>query len=177
MTWGILQIFTRAHSKVWKVGLLLSPFTQSSKCMSLMYLQRSYVPWKQRMMQKLKKTWLLNSKLPWGIWWFFTWALENLKNLHFNGLLLTKVYNVWGKKKYWGVMFDGTEDWCKIWRKTDLCFLKLHEEFGKFSFTGWKIPNIILKIKIAELNQNKNSKQPDLPDAVWKLCFTLEINE
>ena len=24
----------------------------------------------------------------------------------------------------------------KIWRKTDLCFLKWHEEFGKFSFTG-----------------------------------------
>ena len=22
-------------------------------------------------------------------------------------------------KKYRGVMFDGTEDWCEIWRKTD----------------------------------------------------------
>ena len=30
-------------------------------------------------------------------------------------------------------MFDGTEDWCKIWRKTDLCFQKRHEEFSKFS--------------------------------------------
>ena len=27
-----------------------------------------------------------------------TQALENLKNLHFNGLLLNKVYNVWAKK-------------------------------------------------------------------------------
>ena len=27
-----------------------------------------------------------------------TWALESLKNLHFNGLLSTKVYNVWAKK-------------------------------------------------------------------------------
>ena len=27
---------------------------------------------------------------------------------------------------------------------------------------------------MAELNQNKNSKQPDRPDAVWKLYFTLE---
>ena len=26
---------------------------------------------------------------------FFTQALENLKKLHFNGLLLTKVYNAW----------------------------------------------------------------------------------
>ena len=36
-------------------------------------------------------------------------------------------------KKYRGVMFDSTEDWCKIWRKTNLCFQKWHEEFGKFS--------------------------------------------
>ena len=28
-------------------------------------------------------------------------------------------------------MFDGTEYWCKIWRKTHLCFQKWHEEFGK----------------------------------------------
>ena len=27
-------------------------------------------------------------------------------------------------------MFGGTEDWYKIWRKTDLHFLKWHEEFG-----------------------------------------------
>ena len=37
----------------------------------------------------------------------------------------------------------------------------------------------ILESKTAEQNQKtqKNSKQPDRPDAVWKLCFTLEINE
>ena len=29
-------------------------------------------------------------------------------------------------------MFDGTEDWCKIWGRTDLCFEKWHEESGKF---------------------------------------------
>ena len=44
-------------------------------------------------------------------------------------------------------------------------------------FTGWKIALSFLKSKMAELNQNKNSKQPDRPDAVWKLYFTLEINE
>ena len=43
---------------------------------------------------------------------------KNLINLHFNGLLLNKVY-VWE-----GVMFDGTKDWCKIWRKIYLRFLK-----------------------------------------------------
>ena len=39
----------------------------------------------------------VSSKLTWGIWRILTQALENLKNLLFNGLLLTKVH-VWGKK-------------------------------------------------------------------------------
>ena len=30
-------------------------------------------------------------------------------------------------------MFDGTQDWYKFWRKTDFCFQKWQEEFGKFS--------------------------------------------
>ena len=34
----------------------------------------------------------------WGIWQILTRALENLKHLHFNRLLLTKVNNVWAKK-------------------------------------------------------------------------------
>ena len=61
-------------------------------------------------------------------------------------------------KKYRGVLFDGTEDWCKVWRKTDLCFPKWHEKFGNSDF--------ILESKMTELNQNKNSKQPDQSDAV-----------
>ena len=71
-------------------------------------------------------------------------------------------------------MFDCIEDWCKIWRRTDLCFLKWHEEFGKFLFTGWN-SGFILESKMVELN--KNLKQPDQSDAVWKLYFTLKINE
>ena len=53
-------------------------------------------------------------------------ALECLKHLHFNGLLLTKVYNVWAKKVqksyvwwHWRLMENSKENW--------------HEEFGKFS--------------------------------------------
>ena len=67
-------------------------------------------------------------------------------------------------------MFDGTEDWCKIWRKTDLCFLKIFVYRLKNS-------NFILESKMAEQNQNQNSKQPDRPDTLWKLYFTLQINE
>ena len=45
-------------------------------------------------------------------------------------------------------------------------------------FTGWmNNKDFILESKMAELNQNKNSKQPDRPHAVSKLYNTLEINE
>ena len=47
------------------------------------------------------------------------------------------------------VMFDGTEYWYNIWRKTDLCFLKIFVYSLKSS-------NFILKIKIAELNLKQN---------------------
>ena len=54
-----------------------------------------------------------------------TQALKNLKNLiNFNGLILTKVI-MFDQRKYRGVMFDCTQDWYKIWRKTGLCFKKL----------------------------------------------------
>ena len=57
-----------------------------------------FVSWKWRRIPNLNRNWLVSSKLTWGIWRILTRALENLKNLHFNGLLLTKVYNVWAKK-------------------------------------------------------------------------------
>ena len=46
-------------------------------------------------------------------------------------------YLIFGLKRYRGVTLDGTEDWCKIWRKTDLCFEKWRDKFGKFLFAGW----------------------------------------
>ena len=52
------------------------------------------------------------------------------ENLHFDVLLLSKVYCVWAKK-YSGVMCHNTEEWCKIWGGTDLCFEKW-QQFGKF---------------------------------------------
>ena len=42
-------------------------------------------------------------------------------------------YIIFELEKYRGVIFHDTEEWCKIWRKTDLWFGKWHEEFGKLS--------------------------------------------
>ena len=54
------------------------------------------------------------------------------QNLHFNGLLLTKVYNV-GAKKVQGSYFWWHWIFMQNLWKTDFCFQKWHEEFGKCS--------------------------------------------
>ena len=51
----------------------------------------------------------------------FDWSSKISPNLYFNRLL--KVYKILAKK-YRGVMSHDSEDWCKIWRKTDLLFQK-----------------------------------------------------
>ena len=42
-------------------------------------LQKSYVSWHWRVMQSLKKNWLLVPKMTWGIWWIFMRAMTSLK--------------------------------------------------------------------------------------------------
>ena len=76
------------------------------------------------MIKNLKRNWLVVSKLTWESWQILTRELKSLKNVHFNELVLTKLYNIWAKKYRW-VMFDCTQDWYKVWRKTGLCFQKL----------------------------------------------------
>ena len=52
--------------------------------------------------------------------------------------IFTLMGSFWAKyilfelKKYRGVIFHDIEEWCKIWRKTDLLPGKWHEEFCKF---------------------------------------------
>ena len=90
--------FSPEHMKVSKFGLLLGPFIQSRKNVWAWNLQGCYVLWKWRIIQNLKRNWLVYSILKWGIWQILTEALKKLKKLHFNGLLLTKAYNVWAKE-------------------------------------------------------------------------------
>ena len=71
-------------------------------------------------------------------------------------------YKMFELKKYRGVMFDSTEYWRKIWRKTNLCFQKWHEEFSKFS------PEHVRRI-FDEFwpKQSKISKICTLMDCFW----------
>ena len=126
------------------------------------------------MMQDLKRHLLAVSKWTWGIWEILTQALKSLKNFHFNGLLLNKVY-MFEQQKYRGVMFDDTEHLFKIREKTDLSFQNGMKNLANFH--KLKNSHFILESKMAELNHNKNSKQLDQSDALRKLYFTLEIND
>ena len=56
---------------------------------------------------------------------------KSQKNCNLMGCFWPK-YIIFELKRYRGVVFDDTEYWCKIWRKTDLCFQKWHEQLSKF---------------------------------------------
>ena len=82
---------------------------------------------------------------------------EILKNLHFNGLLWTEVYNVWAKKSL--------EELCLISQKTDAKFEGKWIVLSKTTSRLWHIfvyrlknSDFILESKMKELNQNKKYK-------------------
>ena len=150
-------------------------------------VQRSYLSWHWRVMQNLKKNWLVVWKMTWEIWQIFTRALEeSLQNLHLDWFLLCKVNNmlgsniikflmsfqnwhkkfddVWPKhlivskicplmssfspkyimferKKYRGVIFHETSEWCKIWQKTDCGLENDMRNLANFHQSTWKFQN------------------------------------
>ena len=48
--------------------------------------------------EELKRNWPVTSKLIWGIWQILIWTLESIKDFHFNGLFISKVYIFLTKK-------------------------------------------------------------------------------
>ena len=142
--------FSPEHLKVSKFelfdGILLSKVWAWN-------LQGSYLSWQWKKMQNWKRNWLVVSKLTWKLeFWpehskilnictlmaVFEGKLKSSCQMHFNGIFLIKLYNVWAKN------LQRSYIWCH-WRlmqnlrKTDLRFLKWYEQFVKFLFTCWKI--------------------------------------
>ena len=95
--------------------------------------------------QNLERNRLVVSKLAWEIWQILTWALEGLKIIHFNRLLLGKVY-MFELSRYRGVIFHETEAGYKIWREIDLSFQNWHREFDKFWPEHLKVSKIFTLI-------------------------------
>ena len=87
------------------------PFIQSRKCMSLKFTGEFCV-----MTMKNDTKFQEDDK-------FGPEHSKISKICNLMGFFWTK-YIMFELKKYRGVIFDGTEHWCNIWRKTDLCFEK-----------------------------------------------------
>ena len=82
---------------------------------------------------------------------------------------MTNLFNIWAKKVQRSYVWWKSEGKLTCAFKTDMANLANSHKLKNSSF--------ILESKMAELNQNQNSKQPDQPDAVWKRYFNLEVNE
>ena len=88
----------------------------------------------------MKKNLLLVPKVT---WWILIWAVASLKIYTLICYFCPK-YIMYEPKKFRGVMCYKTEEWCKIWGGTDLCFQKWHEEYGECWLNTWKSQNLHL---------------------------------
>ena len=98
-------------------------------------------------------------------------AVESLKYCSLMGSFCP-VHIKFQVKNYKRVMCHNTEEWCKVWRKTDSWFQEWHEEFGEFQYEQWQVWKFELWCSIfveSILYLSQKKKRPE------KLCvITLE---
>ena len=103
-----------------------------------------YVSWRWRVMQSLKKNWLLVPKLTIGSkndmrnLVKFSATSGKSENLHFDVLLLSIAYKVSAKnlqKNY----LSWNSRMIQTLKKNEFLFEKWHEEFGQFLSQQWKV--------------------------------------
>ena len=94
LTWGIGQTFIKALKNL-KICTLMGPFCPKRN-VSARKFQRNYVSWHGKVMQNLRENWLMAWKITRNLVNFHasSWKSENL---HFDGIFLSKVCNVWPK--------------------------------------------------------------------------------
>ena len=129
IAWGTWQVFTRALESL-KIGTLIGFFCPKLQIYELKIYRRVMCHdneewckiWRgidlsvQNWHEEFDEFWPEHSKIS--------------KICTLMGCFWPK-YIMFEPKKVQRSYFNGTEYWCKIWRKTDMCFLKWHEEFGK----------------------------------------------
>ena len=105
--------------------------------------------WQWRMIQKLKRNWLVVLKLTWRSSQTLTQALKSLKNLCFNWLFVTKVFIVWATKVQRSDLL-----WCwrdmQILKKNWLVVCKKTWEIWQIFTTNWARREYIWKLNWKE---------------------------
>ena len=130
--WQEFGEFWSEHSKVSKICTLIGPFCAKHITFDL----KKYRGVIFHDTEKSCKIWRKN-----GLWFrkwheeFAKFSPEHSKISKICTLMgcFWPKYIMFQLKKYRGVIFHNTREWCKTLKKTDLWFGKWHEEFGKFS--------------------------------------------
>ena len=91
-------------------------------------VQRSYLLWYWRVMKNLKKNWLVVWKITLGICQIFPKAKGSLEIKTCIGFFYPK-WKMYQLIIYRGIMFHGSEEWCKISRRIDLSVQNWYKEF------------------------------------------------
>ena len=89
--------------------------------------------------QNSKKNWSIVSKMT-RIWWNLTWALKIIKISALIGFFCAK-YITFDLKKCRGATSHDTEEWCKIWRKTNSGLENDMKNMVSFHKSTWKSQN------------------------------------
>ena len=108
--------FWPEHLKASKTFTLMGSFW--AKC--ILFL-RSYLWWHWRVMENLKKNWLVIWKMAWEIWQSFTRALESVRTRTVMESFCPK-WKIYELNIYTGIMCHDNEEWYKNWRGIDLSF-------------------------------------------------------
>ena len=139
MTWGIWEIFTRALESL-EIWTWWDSFIQSRECMRLKFTGELFVMTMKKKICKIGRGIDLSFQ-NWHEDFDEFWPEHSkISKICTLGLLLTKVYNVSVKKVQRSYVW-----WhYKIWKKTDFCFQKWHEEFGKFLPEHLKVYKMVL---------------------------------
>ena len=130
ITWGILEIFTRALEN-WdsKLGLLWGTSITSRKCISLKVSGELCVMTMKKM-QNLKRNWLVqNWHEEFNKFWPKHSKISKICTLM--GCFWPK-YIMLQLRKYREVMFDGTQDWLKKFEGKLICCFKNDKNLVNF---------------------------------------------
>ena len=106
-------------------------------------VQSSYLSWNGRGIQNLESNQLVVSKCHKEFDKFWPEYLKVSKCFILMGSFWAKCI-LFELKKYRWVTFHDIEEWCRIWRKTDLLLGKWHKEFGKHSPEHSKVSKLKL---------------------------------